>query len=544
LLQKRSRQSTITRLQQPARPATPKEQAQKVQPTPEWLQLQEAQPIQGRSGSGLLVNMLWLLFGMLGGVSILAVYLYFGQLLIPNSQTLGLDLGGLTVQEATALLEGRWANRQIGLQMANGAQLEVTPEQLGIRLEARRTVEFLHQDGRTLEGLLTLLSSEQTLSMQPFLRFDPEAAADNLAALAPRFAIAAIDATLQVTEGRAVILPARGGQRLDIPATIEGIAANPHGVVMAGSMTPVIVPVEAAIQQADLEAVAAQVNGLMSRPLQISLYDPIADEDLYWEVAPQRWGGWLAFDLQPADGTPFHWAVEPAKLKQFLDEQSALLGSDRYLSLDSMAPAVTEAVSSGRYAIEQRVYHQDRYHVVQAGETLSSIGWNYGIPYPWIEQANPAAAERLWVGQGLVIPSVDRLLPLPVARNKRITISISQQRMWAYENGSLKWEWPVSTGIDSSPTVPGIFQIQSHEQNAYAGNWDLWMPYFMGIYEPAPGANFMNGFHGFPTRDQQNLLWVNDLGRKATYGCILISTDNAALLFNWAESGVIVEVKP
>jgi lipoprotein-anchoring transpeptidase ErfK/SrfK len=68
------------------------------------------------------------------------------------------------------------------------------------------------------------------------------------------------------------------------------------------------------------------------------------------------------------------------------------------------------------------------------------------------------------------------------------------------------------------------------------------MPHFIGIYRPVPSSSFMNGFHGFPTRDGYNLLWVNDLGRPATYGCILVSSENAISLFDWAEAGVIVEV--
>jgi len=74
----------------------------------------------------------------------------------------------------------------------------------------------------------------------------------------------------------------------------------------------------------------------------------------------------------------------------------------------------------------------------------------------------------------------------PIAENKRILVSISQQKMWAYENGGGQVEWLVSTGIASSPTLPGVFQIQSHEPNAYAANWNLGMPYFMGIYRPVP----------------------------------------------------------
>ena len=126
---------------------------------------------------------------------------------------------------------------------------------------------------------------------------------------------------------------------------------------------------------------------------------------------------------------------------------------------------------------------------------------------------------------------------------KRIVVSISQQRIRVYENGGLKWDWAASTGIASSPTSPGIFQIQSHEENAYAANWNLWMPDFMGVYRPVPDSDFMNGFHGFPTRGGSQLLWTNSLGTRVTYGCILISNDNVALLYPWAQDGVVVEIQ-
>ena len=103
---------------------------------------------------------------------------------------------------------------------------------------------------------------------------------------------------------------------------------------------------------------------------------------------------------------------------------------------------------------------------------------------------------------------------------------------------------PASTGIADSPTSPGVFQVQTHEENAYAGNWDLWMPSFMGIYRPVPTSEFMNGFHGFPTRGGSQLLWTGNLGQSVTYGCILISSDNAQALYNWAEEGVVVEIQP
>ena len=190
-----------------------------------------------------------------------------------------------------------------------------------------------------------------------------------------------------------------------------------------------------------------------------------------------------------------------------------------------------------------RVYHAPRQHTVQLGETLASIARSYGFPYPWLQEANPGV-EALRPGQVIHIPSPDVLLPLPVVPGKRIVVSMSQQQMWAYQWGDLLWAWTVSTGIESSPTSPGVFQIQSHEMNAYAASWDLWMPYFMGIYRPVPASGFMNGFHGFPTRDGTNLLWTGNLGYPVTYGCILVSTQNAAVLYEWAEEGVVVEIRP
>jgi lipoprotein-anchoring transpeptidase ErfK/SrfK len=160
-----------------------------------------------------------------------------------------------------------------------------------------------------------------------------------------------------------------------------------------------------------------------------------------------------------------------------------------------------------------------------------------------IQRANPGVnLEALSAGQTINMPSKDELLPLPIVSSKRIVVSISQQRMWVYENGQVRWNWPASTGIPDSPTMPGVYQIQSHEKNAYAGNWNLWMPYFMGIYEAVPG--FMNGIHGFPSRGGSQILWENALGRTVTYGCILISTQNSKLLYDWAQEGVVIEVKP
>jgi lipoprotein-anchoring transpeptidase ErfK/SrfK len=100
----------------------------------------------------------------------------------------------------------------------------------------------------------------------------------------------------------------------------------------------------------------------------------------------------------------------------------------------------------------------------------------------------------------------------------------------------------ISTGIDRSPTQPGVFQIQTHEINAYASVWDLHMPHFLGIYEAWPG--FMNGIHGLPTLSSGRRLWAGVLGRPVSYGCIVMELEAAEWLYGWAENGVVVEIQP
>jgi LysM repeat protein len=351
-----------------------------------------------------------------------------------------------------------------------------------------------------------------------------------------------VDAGLRVVAGRVEATPSQVGRALDVAATMAWLKQNAARVFMEGRLPLVMVPVQPAITETS--AVVAQASQLLANPLSIHAYDPITDETLAWTVTPDVWGTWLSLGVDPADSTQLDWELDTEEARAFLAEQATMLGSDRYLVLDKAVTAVRETISTQGWDVPLRIVHHERQHIVQSGDTLSKLARDYGIPYPWIQQANPGMGDTLYAGQALTIPSPDALLPLPVVENKRIVVSLGEQKMWVYENGAVKWEWPVSTGIPSSPTAPGVFQVQTHEPNAYASKWDLWMPHFLGIYQPVPASDFMNGFHGFPTRGGSRLLWTGDLGHPVTYGCILVSTENAVALYEWAEEGVVVEVRP
>jgi LysM repeat protein len=325
------------------------------------------------------------------------------------------------------------------------------------------------------------------------------------------------------------------GYYLDIDATLNVLAADP-GAALADSYLPlVLVPVAPRVP--DASAAIAEAQTLLSAPLTMTAYDPVSDEHFSWTADPATIAGWLG--VESTDAGP-HVIVQADRLSGWLSDIEAGLGQGRTVNAEESAPEIEAALRS-HAPVTLTIRHAPTTYTVQPGETLTQVSWNVGIPYWRILDANPGMdADTISVGQTLNIPSKDDLLPLPVIANKRIRVSISQQRLWTYDSGQLSHEYLISTGIDRSPTQPGIFQILEHTPSAYASLWDLTMPNFLSIYESWPG--FFNGFHGLPTLSNGQLLWREILGKPASYGCIILDLPDGQALYDWADNGVVVEI--
>lgn len=460
--------------------------------------------------------------------------LYQVDWILPGVSVSGVAVGDRTQADAVVALQSAWQNKPI-LVEAEEQRLAVLPADLGLVLDAEATAVFAQEQGRTWESWQTFLQHNGRFEVDPVWQYDQAQALAGLEALSGEFAMSPVEAQLVWENGRFVAKPGQPGQELDVVASGMVLGEQMAQVIDEGRFELVTQPVLPTV--IDLSAAAVEANMLLSAPLNVEAYDPVKNETFSQAIPPEIWGTWLNFETA---NEKFVWTLDEHDLVDYLDTIN--LGNSRFVESGEWETTVTQAIINKDPKVTLRVYHRPQIHIVQFGETLASIGRNYGIPYPWIQQANPGM-DALSVGQQITIPPLDKMLPLPVVPNKRIVVSIAQQKAWIYENDNIKWEWPVSTGIASSPTAPGIFQIQSHEPNAYAGNWDLWMPSFMGIYRPVPTSDFMNGFHGFPTRGGSNLLWTGDLGHPVTYGCILLSSENAQLLYEWAEAGVVVEIQ-
>ncbi len=187
------------------------------------------------------------------------------------------------------------------------------------------------------------------------------------------------------------------------------------------------------------------------------------------------------------------------------------------------------------------------YYTVQRGDNVSSIAVRHGVTAWAIVQANHLANPNfIYVGQRLVIPGGTTPAPAsapaaqPTGGNKRILVDLSEQRMYVYQGGQVVYKWVVSTGMPGAATIPGHFKVLNKIPNAYAYTWGLQMPFWLGIYW---AGSLQNGIHALPIMANGKLLWEGYLGQRVSYGCIILSTENARTLYNWAAVGTPVDIQ-
>jgi lipoprotein-anchoring transpeptidase ErfK/SrfK len=123
--------------------------------------------------------------------------------------------------------------------------------------------------------------------------------------------------------------------------------------------------------------------------------------------------------------------------------------------------------------------------------------------------------------------------------SKYILVDISEQHMYVYESDALVYSFVASTGMNNATRV-GSFAVQSKIPNAYGSTWNIWMPSWLGIYW---SGGLENGIHALPLLPSGATLWAGFLGRPISYGCVVLGSYEAQVLYDWAEIGTPVEIQ-
>ncbi len=507
----------------------------------------------GHQGRGCLsTTLVVVLLLTLGVVGLLATWTGYKALLAPyegriypNVYALGVNLGGLTPDEAAARLGEALGDYDVGLlTLSDGKHIwAVSWSEAGLRLDVDAMVQVAFATGRTdhpIGRILSILDLRgERREVAPVFIIDPQMARGALERLAPEVSVPPTDATLRLEGGQLVAVPGQPGRALDVDATLDNIIATVSHLGPDNQFTLIFQSVPP--QLADTGPAQAQAEEMLNRQVTISTYDWLTGETFTWTLDRETIVTWLRVEQAEDASGPVVRIAEEA-VQATLESLAAGLSEGRGLQLDGATKRVLNVFEAGGGVVELQLTHPPTTYIVQPGDDLTAIAARVGIPPGLIAEVNPDVdLNWLYVGQELTIPSVDVVRPYPPVPGKKIVISIPEQRMRVYEDGELLYDWPVSTGVASSPTYTGEFQVLGKSENAYASQWDLWMPHFIAVYRA--GGDTYNGIHALPILSNGQRLWEGALGSPASYGCIILGIQEAETLYNWAEIGVPVIIE-
>jgi len=113
---------------------------------------------------------------------------------------------------------------------------------------------------------------------------------------------------------------------------------------------------------------------------------------------------------------------------------------------------------------------------------------------------------------------------------KSIVVDLSEQRLYAFNNGILDNTFLVSTGIRGLDTEIGHFHVLAKLPYVrYAGpGWDLGtVPWNLRIYE----HHYIHYAY-----------WHNNFGHPMSHGCVNVNLENVKWIYNWANVGTPVDI--
>lgn len=456
--------------------------------------------------------------------------------IFPNVYALGVSLDNMTVQEAELALLDAWEKMTIEL-VDDQRTWTASPSQLGLRLNARKTAEAARGVG--LSGV------PFGYSLLPTVEMDVLATQTFLLDMTETTKIDPYNAGYQWQGDRLVGVAGAPGRFLDVAMTMEHLSNNLAEVANGRRLNLVMTPMQPEVL--DPEPYLEQAQALAQQQFVMAGYDPFTDERVMWTTDRDTFTSWLEAGQNGLSLREDKFAL----FLQAATQQVSQTDSRRFLEPTDSMDKVRQAIRQGRANVNLRIRYRSGTYEVQRGDTGYRIARRTGIPFFLIEQANPGRDwnDLLSPGDIINLPSRDVTIPLEPVSNKRIVVNLDTQYMVAYENGQPVFEWPISSGISSAPTYPGVFQIQNHDELASGSSYTLcsasgcgeWQMYwFMGIYEVVPGL--MNGFHGAVLLPNGSYLGGGNVGAPYTFGCVMSENGNAEMLYHWADVGTIVEI--
>jgi lipoprotein-anchoring transpeptidase ErfK/SrfK len=133
-------------------------------------------------------------------------------------------------------------------------------------------------------------------------------------------------------------------------------------------------------------------------------------------------------------------------------------------------------------------------------------------------------------------------IPQGSGSGRRVVYSKSVMRVWIIEDDGTLFHTHRVSGLDSQPN-PGTYSVWSRsERTCSRSSPDICMRFMVRFAFSRRGDNI--GFHEIPRRNGVPLQDLSQLGLAISGGCVRQSTDDAVVMWNWAQLGTVVVVLP
>ncbi len=297
---------------------------------------------------GLLL--LVLLVGLLPGFYTRA---YDGRI-FPGVAVGGIDLSGLSTQQAAALLNERLDYPQRGkIAFQEGTHIwTAKPAELGLTLDAETTALAAYNLGRS-GAMAERLGSQwrawsNGVDLGPVFVFDRRVAQDYLQGLARQVDKPIIEATLGVNGVEVVVNSGQVGRSVDVAATLSSLDTQLH--TLTDGLLPLVVN-ETPPVILDASAQAQVARQILSAPLVLQLPNAQQGDPGPWSFEPAALAQMLSIQkVQTDKGQSYQVGLNPDTLRAFLqniapslsrDPQNArFIFNDDTRQLDLIQPAV------------------------------------------------------------------------------------------------------------------------------------------------------------------------------------------------------------
>jgi lipoprotein-anchoring transpeptidase ErfK/SrfK len=424
---------------------------------------------------------------------------------MPHTSFAGIDLGMLPVAKAEQVIQEKidaFQSAPISVPV-NGEIVSVLFQDAGIQFDTETLLTQLRDEHAyrwfSNNPFKQLVRGRHQAELSAPLIIDSKKLEETLAAVFSSASTAPKNAALSIKEGKVELIPEKPGFGFDTEkATTKIIEYAQELNETPIALAPEVLP--PAVSTSELRTVEAQAESIVQTPFII-----VIDEKEH-AISQAEVSTWVVYDEAGA-------------------------------TLVVNSEAVTESIK--KLAAEVDVNAQPKKILKNTEEVVEEGVAGKKLDQPALVQTITARLltvpleSRVSVALQEIAPEVETVATAATpstSTGKVIRVVLSEQRLYAYEDGQLARSTLISSGLYGTPTPIGTFSVRNkipYHVMAGAGYYLPDVPhsmYFFGLY----------ALHG--------AYWHNNFGNPMSHGCVNLPLDEAEWLFNWATVGTPVEI--